>query len=330
MLSVENLHRDVAGPLMDLYGIEIGPIEELWNNENLVLGAGGNVVRIAPPRHRNSDQLTAELELLSVLKEKWCSVAEIIASNRWNSFEDFVWQDWGFFMTVFNRIRWVDSSVTDSVERWRMVREWWKTMWKIHRVTSEATMIHSYNRQNWDKEFIIHKADELLPDHEWDILGELRLIMDGTKSFPVNRDTYWLVHTDMRPRNFGYNEGKVVHFDFDDICHHWFMYDLAVAAFHETEDYPNATERTNFLKSFLKEILAWYTQEKTLTKDMLDSFVLLMRLRCIYAYINYYERIKLKNVDSGKERMLVRRNYVLDFDKFINVSEIESELGTYL
>ena len=59
----------------------------------------------------------------------------------------------------------------------------------------------------------------------------------------------------MRPRNFSYQDGKVIHFDFDDICHHWFIYDVAATALHETEAFMSAEERTVFLKTFLSDFL---------------------------------------------------------------------------
>jgi amicoumacin kinase len=45
------------------------------------------------------------------------------------------------------------------------------------------------------------------------------------------RGSYGLVHGDLHHGNFFVEESKITAFDFDDCCHHWFAYDLAVPWF---------------------------------------------------------------------------------------------------
>lgn len=98
----------------------------------------------------------------------------------------------------------------------------------------------------------------------------------------------------MRPRNFSYKSGQIAHFDFDDICHHWFVFDLAATALHEAEQFQSQEERTEFLQHFFDTFLEGYTKERKISKTEMDTIWVLMKLRCIYAYIDYYKRLKIK------------------------------------
>ncbi len=323
MLSPEKIYPEIAPSIHDSYGIKWGNYEVLWNNENLVLGLWKSVVRITPSNHRTSQELDAEVELLDVLKRHWCCVANIIRSQGWNLYEGIATSDGRLYITVFERLKWVNPEINNSLERQTMVREWWRTMGHIHRITSQEHLSHKNNRLIWDQEIIIEKAQKLLPSEDQEVLAELKRVTDTLKWVTTNSENYWLVHTDMRPRNFAYQDGKVMHFDFDDICHHWFMYDIAVAALHETENWANTAERSEFIKTFLSDFLIWYSQEKIISKEMLNLLILFMKLRCIYAYIDYYKRLRIKKVDSWKDKMSIRRWYILDFDSFISTTDIE-------
>lgn len=323
MLSPEEIYPEIAPWVHSLYGINGDTYEVLWNNENLVLGLWESVIRITPSNHRTPEELEAEVELLDVLNRNWCAVANIVRSRQWRLYEGVSTSDWRLYLTVFGMLQWVNPEINDKLKRQLMVQEWWRTMGNIHRVTSQEQLTHKNNRLIWDQEIIIERAHELLPQEDQEILIELKRITEILRWVPTDSVNYWLVHTDMRPRNFSYQDGKVIHFDFDDICHHWFIYDVAVAALHETEGFKSTVERTEFLKNFLSDFLAWYCREKDISKEIADLLILFMRLRCVYAYIDYYKRLRIKNVDSWKEKMNIRRWYILDFDSFIKTDEVE-------
>lgn len=329
MLSPNKIYPEIAASLEELYGINGWHYDVLWNNENLVIGVGDSVIRITPPNHRSKNELDAEVELLSVLRRNWCAVTNIISSRWWNLYENVETLDWPLRITVFRRLLWVGPKIDNLVERKIMVRNWWRTMGEIHRVSSQEQLLHKHKRLVWDEEVIIAKAGMLLPEWDLDILRELERITVFLKWIPITSWEYWLVHTDMRPRNFAYFNEQVTHFDFDDICHHWFIYDVAATALHETEELKTTLERTEFLKDFLSDFMPPYLEEKKTSMEMIHFFVLFMKLRCIYAYVDYYKRLKIRGIDSWKEKMMTRRNYILDFNTFIDTEEIELFLKNF-
>lgn len=85
--------------------------------------------------------------------------------------------------------------------------------------------------------------------------------------------------------NYHYHNDTINYFDFDDMCHHWFMYDIAVAAFHATEVYTTQKARTRFLEKFLHNILNGYSAKKAVSPREISALLDLMLLRCIYVFI---------------------------------------------
>jgi Ser/Thr protein kinase RdoA (MazF antagonist) len=102
----------------------------------------------------------------------------------------------------------------------------------------------------------------------------------------------------MRPRNFHYIKNKLIHFDFDDISNNWYIYDIAVAVFHETELYKSKEDRTNFMLNFLKYFIEGYKSEKIISQECIILLLEFIKIRLIYAYIDYYKRLKIKSIDS--------------------------------
>jgi Ser/Thr protein kinase RdoA (MazF antagonist) len=89
--------------------------------------------------------------------------------------------------------------------RSKVISEWGKTMGAIHKVTSELQLKNAKYRKYWDKEIIIEKADELLPNEDNIILDKLKQILDTVNTFNKDGNVFGLTHTDMRPRNFAFD-----------------------------------------------------------------------------------------------------------------------------
>lgn len=329
MFSPASIYPEIIISLRDLYGIQEQPYDVLWDNENIVLGIDRSVVRITPPHHRTKEELNAELDLLRTLHSHSCAVANVISSNQGNLDETILGESGAMYVTVFERLPGVHHNLNGNRTN-DIVRHWGWTMGKIHRVTSENELPHKNKRLVWEEEIIISKAQELVPEEDSCILRELYNVIQKLEKISKDTETYWLVHTDMRPRNFAYHNWKITHFDFDDICHHWFVYDIAVTSLHETEELKTVQARTEFLKWFLWDFLEGYLWEKTISNDMFELIILFMKLRCIYSYIDYYKRLKIKNVDSGKEKMQMRRWFILNFDTFIDTTEVGKTIRKFI
>lgn len=300
----------------------------LWDNENFVFYLNNIIFRLTKFTHRSKKELETETKLLNILYDNWASVVKIIPSIKWNYFVQIKGDN--LFITAFENADWEIIDIELLVNKNEVIQEWWSTMWKIHKLTSlNISKLDSWNRLEWYDQIIIKNADRLLPDSDAFILGILKNLIDSFNILEINNNDYWLVHTDMRPRNFHYSNWKIIHFDFDDITNNWFIFDLAVSIFHETERFETKIERTIFMKNFILYFLNWYLKEKDIKYIYLEQIINFMHVRLIFAYIDYYRRLKIKWVDSWKEKMLERRKFIKSFEDFINIKEIENLIYSF-
>jgi len=323
---MKSIWKNVEKFIKENYHVDnFDDLQVLWDNENLVFSVKEIVFRLTNFVHRSEGEIDTELKLLQVLFNTECSVVEIINSVHWNTFEKYNPEE--LYITAFQKAKWEIIDIDDFDEKDKIIRTWWRTMWKIHKTTCQNSKeLNIKSRLEWDEEIIIDKADYLLPDWDNIVLSELNKILERFSYLQKNNKEYWLVHTDMRPRNFHYYDWEIIHFDFDDISNNWYIYDVAVAAFHETEQYETKGERTDFMKKFLITFIWGYLEEKEIEWIYLDHFMDFMKIRLIYAYIDYYKRLKIKWVDSWKEKMLGRKVFIESFEGFIDINEIEKVL----
>ena len=302
--------------------------EILWDNENLVFSVKDKVFRLTNFTHRTEKELYTETKLLEILYNEWGDVIKLIQSVKWNNFEQI--DSEALFITSFEMAEWKIIDIEWFPNKNEIIKEWWVTMWKIHKITSKNyDKLNVWNRLEWDEEIIIKKADELLQNDDKYILNILNNLTNSFSNLNKDNDEYWLVHTDMRPRNFHYFDWKITHFDFDDISNNWYIFDVAVAIFHETEQFNTKEERTNFMKNFIIFFLEWYLKEKSIKSIYLAKLIDFMHIRLIYAYIDYYKRLKLKWLDSWKEKMLNRRKFIGSCNDFVDINEIEKVIYSF-
>lgn len=332
MLYQEADTKDSIGELKSSYQIDSQDwVKILWNNENLVYEASGKVVRLSSFSHRTKKEIEWEVTLLRILWDTKCSVVQIVLSHHGKPSIDIEVNGKPTHVIVFKKAPWTIKKLEEFWEsKTKLIREWWRSMGEIHSKTAEnSDVLLDLERLNWDEEVIIANAEKLLPVEQLEIYTALSTLVWKIRSLPKSPQDFGLVHTDMRPRNFHVDGETITHFDFDDICYHWFAYDIAVSLLHESEWKESVEERTKFIINFLQDFMRGYLEENTINPDVFKSLIDLMRLRLFYAYIDYYKRLVIKWVDSWYEKMLVRRWYIDDFESFIDTDAVQKEIENF-
>lgn len=321
-LDKKILENETKLIISSLYWIKgFSNIEILWNNENIVLKIQNTVFRITKFLHRSEKEIKEETKLLDILHKNKADVVEIIKSSNNHYFEIDTKNK--LYIVAFTFAKWKIIDVLSHKNRNSIIELWGKSMGKIHKITSKNYEKLNYNnRLDWSEEIIIKNAKNLLPTNDTDILNILEALKYTVGHLEKTNENYWFVHTDMRPRNFHYENWNIIHFDFDDISGNWFIYDIAVSLLHELEELQKIEERNEYALLFLENFLIWYKQEKELTQKDGEKFIDFMKIRLIYAYIDYYKRLKIKNIDSWKWKMKIRRNFILNFETFLDTKQI--------
>lgn len=315
----------------DIINIE-NPINVLWSNENLVFETSGKVVRLSSFSHRKTEEIDWEVTLLKILWNTKCSVVQIILSKDWKPSIDIEIEGRPMHVVVFKKAPWSIKKLEEFWEsRKRLIYERGRSMWEIHARTAEnSDILLKLERLNWDEEIVIVDSKKLLPPEQLEIYNSLSTLVWKIRKIPVSSQNFWLVHTDMRPRNFHIDGSTITHFDFDDICYHWFAYDIAVSLLHESEWIESKEKRTRFIIDFLQDFMRGYLEENTINPEVFKHLIDLMKLRLFYAYIDYYKRLFTKGVDSGYEKMLMRRWYIENFESFININIVQREIEKFI
>jgi len=109
---------------------------------------------------------------------------------------------------------------------------------------------------------------------QFPIIGQTydQLVAD-LHALPEDVDSYGLIHNDFDDDNFtvDYDNGDITVFDFDDSCYFWFMYHLPCAWEGGTgwAMFLPLTERQEFMKRYMDEVMVGYTRENNLRDEWL-------------------------------------------------------------
>ncbi len=181
----------------------------------------------------------------------------------------------------------------EDQEAWTpaLFRAWGGVMGQMHRLareypywrrpTADRTALDLDTEiQDWRMEHA--SFAQTCPDGEvrqrWLKLGET------LQTLPVERGGFGLIHNDLHPWNFLYDQSSITVIDFDVCCYHWFITDIAIAVFHacwgEMAERPDNCQA--FAHSFLNEFLTGYLRENPLSRDWLS---------CLPLFIHYREML---------------------------------------
>lgn len=124
------------------------------------------------------------------------------------------------------------------------------------------------------------------------ITEQFRQLYAPLAALPVERDSFGLIHNDLHMWNFLYNLNArgvfpITIIDFDVCAYHWFLTDIAIAAYHAitTGSHKNLGKREAFARHFLQHFMGGYRQENDLAPAWLERLPLFLRYREILSYI---------------------------------------------
>ncbi|RPJ51697.1 MAG: hypothetical protein EHM21_02105, partial [Chloroflexi bacterium] len=124
------------------------------------------------------------------------------------------------------------------------------------------------------------------------IVAQWRKLSEPLAALPRERDGFGLIHNDLHMWNFLYNpdatgQHPITIIDFDVCAYHWFMTDIAIAAYHGMTFGPRKSlaEREMFARHFLQHFMGGYRQENELDPGWFEHLPLFLRYREMLSYI---------------------------------------------
>ena len=184
-------------------------------------------LRVTPDRHRDRQEVQAELDWMAALAEAGARVVRPLAARGGALLVESVLDGRPAWVACFTAApgrpaRKPDDYVDPVLDSWAGL------LADLHR-HARAHPAGSGGRRSWhgDRVFLTARQARdarVAPAHE--LLGRLEAWL---RALPADRDTHGLTHADLHLGNLNVDGGSVTAFDFDDACLHFYLHDVAVA-----------------------------------------------------------------------------------------------------
>ncbi len=291
-LSLNSVSPTLKWELEQLYNLSSQNWWQLGDNENLVIWASRSdwsevVLRITEATHRNINEVIAEVDFYSIQTNNEWPVAKLIPSIQGQLLETLEINEIPYYVTCFEKLMGDHQSSDDiSARSGEQIIALGKSVGQIHNITQmNHLQTNKYSRNQRYEEDILVSFENYVEDASL-IAERLNHIKEVLWTIPITPTTYGLIHTDIRPRNLHIVNGSPIHYDFDDICFHYYLYDIAVTAFHSLDWIADSDERTAFFNYFIDNYLEGYDSVCPIWPISYEILAKLIELRCIYAYID--------------------------------------------
>lgn len=302
------------------WGGTAGDVEFIRAMENFVyaFAPGGRewILRLTHDSHRGEDEVAAELEFVDYLARHDVPVAHPVASRGGRLIEPIEAGGTVFFAAVFEKAPGapIDFSLPPA-ELARVYQRWGALLGAMHRVVPGYRGDGRDPRRHFglDDDITRHAA-RYLPESAQHLTGIFREVVAEVSALPRTRDTFGLLHTDCHHGNFFVDGDRLTLFDFDDCCHHWFLYDVMVPAWHFP--IPNRgvqPERDRAaLTGFFREFIRGYRTERSFPRAWIDQLPLFFRLRDLQLFVFSWKMWDRHNLEDGQRDFLRRRQALIE------------------
>jgi Ser/Thr protein kinase RdoA (MazF antagonist) len=170
----------------------------------------------------------------------------------------------------------------------------------------------SLRRQEWHEYDVVDVA-RFAPPEETLVRERTAKIVERLHRLPRSDYDYGLIHADLHPHNFCFDEGRITVFDFDNCEYAWFVKDMAVILFYVArEEAPGARE--DAAAAFLVPFLEGYREVRPCERGWLEAVPDLLALQrsMNYALFHQYRDPELRDEQTLDAWRRFRRDIEAD------------------
>ncbi len=305
----DRFNRQITEEAASRYGTSADKMGRLDGFESYIfkynLGNRGFVLRIAHSIRRSEMLIQAEAEWIRYLASNGVSVADAVLSQRGNLVEAIADGEGGFFLaTAFKEVKGKPPGAFGWSPQFYF--KYGSLLGKMHRLTkSYIPRNSSVQRPLWDAEEMNGEVLSNLPSDRPIVSERYRDILSALASFPLDRESFGLIHFDAHGGNMLVEEsGRINLFDFDDCNRNWFINDLAIVLFYMVTNAENPEELTN---EFLPPFLKGYATENQLDPEWLSKIPVFLRMREIDLYAVIRRSFDVENLTGWCKQFMEGR-----------------------
>lgn len=296
---VRRFHEPIRDEAARRYGLSAASLSELQAFENFVYEGdnddGDNVIlRISHSTRRTLDYTLGEVEFVRYLAAAGCSVAAPILSEAGQFVERIADREPGhyFVATAFERAAGIvfDDAPPLKERYWQppLFRDLGRIFAGLHnRAQTYKLSNPRLKRQEWH-EYDVVDLDRFAPPEEQLVRERTARIIARLQELPRTPEHYGLIHADLHPHNFCFDDGKVTAFDFDNCEYAWFVKDIAVLLFYvaRAED---RDHRADAVAAFLGPFLDGYRELRACDRAWLAAIPDLLALQRSMNYALFHQ-----------------------------------------
>lgn len=287
-----------------------GEVSLISNTENTIFKIeteNGSLIvaRFTEIDHRSINDVEAEVHWLDYLKKNNINLAFPIADLNGNLVQSLNIENKTVTVVFFN---WAQGKLLDRGSRWasKQFEEIGSYLGRLHFLSKGYIPAKEYKRYKWNDTQQIKSIYHYLPEtyHK-----EADASLKWIQSLSASSESFGLVHADLHGGNFHVHDKKLVSFDFDDCCYHFFSYDLAIPIFDVFQNNNNWNMSDREKENVLASLFIGYEENNELSviwKKRVKCFVRYRRLELMsWVYMMYYEndpkqKIKKMEFSLGK------------------------------
>jgi Ser/Thr protein kinase RdoA (MazF antagonist) len=292
------------------YGLQPSDLAPLRAFENFVYEASNEdgvelVLRVSHSARRTLDYTSGEVEFVRYLAAAGLPVSQPILAESGHFVERIDDGEPGryFVVTAFER---APGCVFDHApplkERFwepKFFRELGRLFARMHnRAQAYRPSSARLKRQEWHEYDVVDVA-RFAPSEEHLVRERAAVLVERLSRLPRSPNDYGLIHADLHPHNFCFDDGRVTVFDFDNCEYAWFVKDIAVLLFYVAREEP-VEQREEATAAFLTAFLEGYRELRPCERGWLEAVPDLLSLQRSMNYALFHQYRGQEELDDGQ------------------------------
>jgi len=267
-------------------------------------------LRLTTPLRRSKPQIKAELDFLSHLAEAGLRVPNIIQNNQGQQ-QLTINNNQLYEAVVFSKVagEHPSESIVVSTDYLNSLGALIATM---HQMSQKYESLSC--REHWFEERgLRHALEAAQTTSQIQMREKLESMTSWIDSLEKTSHTYGLAHIDLgAPNLFVEPNSSIGVIDFDDLCYHFFAFDLAIVIYSMASRFSH-TSYNSMEQSWTNHLIEGYRHVRSISDEEIKQIPQFIDFACLrlYFWIEHHENLKTFH-DNVLDRVLKMKKWALD------------------
>lgn len=321
----EKNEERILGAASAGYGVPVESLKKLGSFESLVyefeMDGVSFILKLTHDIRRSEKQIAGELDWVDYLDTYGLSVCKAVPSLEENLIEVIDLDGSCFFAYVFRKAEGRHSRPDDWTDE--MISEWGRVTGRMHALSQRFGFSDKrFERPHWYDEGYAD-IDEYIPPEHTEVNDNYKRLLKRIRNFPIDKQSYGLIHADLHQWNFFINGDVITIFDTDDCHFGWYAFDLCIPLFYVLRHKDIDPDNTEYARHFMRHFMGGYHQENKLGSFWMERVPDFLKLREYDIYSIILNENLAESSDWCRRFLDGRRQRLADNIPFIDIDFLE-------